>query len=67
MLEKVFLALGIGGVLAVVVGLFIIGPVLSIWAVNHLFGTTISINFWNWVAAAWLHIVVASTASSKAS
>lgn len=63
MLEKVFLALGIGGIFAVVAALFIVGPVLSILAVNHLFGTTISLTFWNWVAAAWLHIVVASTTS----
>lgn len=65
MLEKVFVTLGVGGILAVLVGLFIIGPILSIWAVNHLFGTAIAVNFWNWVAVAWLHIVVASSASSK--
>lgn len=65
MLEKVFATFGIGAILALIVGLFIIGPILSIWAVNHLFGTTIAINFWNWVATAWLHIVVASTTSSK--
>lgn len=65
MLEKVFVTLGIGGVLALVVGLFIIGPILSILAVNHLFGTTIAINFWNWIATTWLHIVVASSTSSK--
>lgn len=65
MLEKVFVTLGIGGVLAIIVGLFIIGPILSIWAVNQLFGTTIAVTFWNWVSVAWLHIVVASTTSSR--
>lgn len=65
MLEKVFVTFGVGAVLALLVGLFIIGPILSIYAVNQLFGTSIAISFWNWVAAAWLHIVVASTTSSK--
>lgn len=63
MLEKLLVTLGIGGVLALVIGIFIIGPILSILAVNHLFGTAIAINFWNWVSVAWLHIVVASTTS----
>jgi hypothetical protein len=67
MLEKLLVALGIGGVLAIVVGLFIIGPILTILAVNHLFGTAIAINFWNWVSVAWLHIVVASTTSTSKS
>lgn len=67
MLEKLLVTLGIGGVLALVVGIFIIGPILSILAVNHLFGTTIAINFWNWVSVAWLHIVVASTTSTSKS
>lgn len=63
MLQKLLMTLGIGGVLALIVGLFIVGPILSILAVNHLFGTAIAINFWNWVSVAWLHIVVASSAS----
>ena len=56
---------------SVVVGLLLvalllmIGPFLSILAVNQLFGTTIAYSFWNWVCAAWLHIIVASTHYSK--
>jgi hypothetical protein len=65
MLDKVFLTLGVGSVLALIVGLFIIGPILSIWAVNQLFGTTITVSFWNWVSVAWLHIVVASVSGRK--
>lgn len=42
---------------------FAIGPFLSIFAINHLFGTAIAMNFSNWVAALWLHIVVASSTS----
>lgn len=30
------------------------GPLLSIWSVNTLFGTTIAYNFWTWFAALWL-------------
>lgn len=67
MLQKLLVTLGIGGLLALIVGLFIISPILTIVAVNHLFGTAIAINFWNWVATAWLHIVVASTASTSKS
>lgn len=65
MLEKVFVTFGVGAVLALIVGLFVIGPILSIWAVNQLFGTSIVLSFWNWVAAAWFHILVANTTSSK--
>ncbi len=65
MLQKLLVAFGVGGVLALIVGLFIIGPILTILAVNHLFGAGIAINFWNWVSVAWLHIVVASTTSSS--
>lgn len=67
MLEKLLVTLGMGGILALVVGFFIIGPILTIVAVNHLFGTGIAINFWNWVSVAWLHIVVASTTSTSKS
>ena len=64
MLEKIFTALGIGGVLLVIVGLFILGPWLTILAVNQLFGTSIQLTFWNWLSVVWLHIVVASTSKS---
>ena len=63
MLEKTFTALGIGGIALLVVGLFILGPWLSILAVNQLFGTTIQLTFWNWLSAFWLHILVANTTS----
>ena len=65
MLEKTFTALGVGGVILLVVGIFILGPWLSILAVNQLFGTTIQLTFWNWLSVFWLHIVVASTSSKS--
>jgi membrane-bound ClpP family serine protease len=65
MLEKTFTALGIGGVILLIVGVFVLGPWLSILAVNQLFGTTIQLTFWNWLSAFWLHIIVASTTSKS--
>ena len=61
MLEKTILALGISGLALFIIGLFVVGPWLSILAINQLFGTTIQLTFWNWLAVFWLHIVVAST------
>jgi hypothetical protein len=65
MLEKTILALGISGVVLVVIGLFVVGPWLSILAINQLFGTAIQLTFWNWLSVFWLHIVVASTTSKN--
>lgn len=66
MLNKLIGTLGVGVVLAVIVGLFIVGPVLTILAVNHLFNAGIALNFWNWIAVAWFHIVIAGgTSGSK--
>jgi hypothetical protein len=48
-----------------IIGLFIVGPWLSILAVNQLFGTAIQLTFWNWLAAFWIHLVVAGSSSSK--
>jgi len=64
MLEKTILALGVTGIVLFVMGLFVVGPWLSILAINQLFGTTIQLTFWNWLATFWLHIVVASTIKS---
>lgn len=55
MLEKLL----IGGVLLFIIGLLLVGPILTIVAINHLFGTAIVINFWNWLAVFWLHLLVA--------
>lgn len=55
----------IGGVILLVVLFLTIGPILSIMAVNHLFNTTIAVNFWNWLATFWLHLVVASSTAKK--
>jgi hypothetical protein len=65
MLEKTFTALGISGVILFILGLFILGPWLSILAVNQLFGTTIQLTFWNWLCAFWLNLLVANTSFKK--
>ena len=57
-----FLAAGILLLLAL---FLIVGPFLSILAVNQLFGTTIAYTFWNWLSVGWLHMVVASTTYSR--
>lgn len=64
-MNKLLADLGIVGILALIVLLLVVGPFLSILAVNQLFGTTIAFTFWNWLCVAWLHIVVASTGTSK--
>jgi hypothetical protein len=48
-----------------VIGLLIVGPWFSIMAVNYLFGTSIQLTFWTWLAAFWLHLVVAGSNSSR--
>ena len=65
MLEKTFTALGVSGVVLFVIGLLVLGPWLSILAVNQLFGTTIQLTFWNWLSVAWLHVIVAGTSSKS--
>ena len=63
MLEKTFTALGYGTVILLVIGLFVLGPWLTILAINQLFGTAIQLTFWNWLSVFWLHILVAKTTS----
>lgn len=65
MIDKVFTALGVGGVILFIVALLVVGPWLSILAVNQLFGTAIQLTFWNWLSVFWLHIVVASNHSKS--
>jgi hypothetical protein len=65
MLEKTFTALGFLGVALLVIGIFVVGPWLTILAINQVFGTAIQLTFWNWLSIAWLHLVVASTTSKS--
>lgn len=65
MLEKTFTAFGVLGVILFIIGLFILGPWLTILAVNQLFGTTIQLTLWNWLSVAWLHIIASGTSSKS--
>lgn len=65
MLEKTLTALGFGGVILFIVGLFVIGPWFSMLAVNQLFGTAIQLTFWNWLSVVWLQLIVTATTSKS--
>lgn len=65
MIENTLTALGIGVGFLVLAAIIFVGPWLSILAVNQLFGTAIQVTFWNWLAAFWLHFVVASSISKS--
>ena len=32
-----------------------IGPLLTLWSINTVFGTAILYNFWSWLGMAWLY------------
>ena len=38
-----------------------IGPILTIMSLNALFGLTIGITIWNWLAVLWLSMLVAGS------
>ena len=44
------------GALVFLLGLLIIGPFLSIAAVNTLFGLNIAYTFWTWLSVFWLNL-----------
>jgi len=55
--------------LVAVIAFIVGGPLLSIWALNTLFGLGIAFTFETWAAALWLSTVVGGSAygSSKSS
>lgn len=53
-------------VIVFVIVMVIVGPFLSITAINTLFPSAmIPFNFYTWIAMAWLHIVMASSTQGK--
>ncbi len=44
--------------------LIIVGPLITIWSLNTLFGLGIAYTFWTWLATAWLSIVTFGSVSS---
>ena len=50
--------LGVTGLIILLVVLIGVGPILTIMSINTLFGLNIAINFWTWLACAWLCMLV---------
>ena len=44
------------GVLVFLLGRLIIGPFLTIGALNMLFGLNIAYTFWTWLSVGWLNL-----------
>jgi len=66
MMKDVLALLAGGTGIAVVVFFFLVlGPFMSIWAVNTLFHTGIEFTFWNWLAVTVLIAVFRGSSSSK--
>ena len=51
-------ALGITGLVILLIVLIGVGPILTIMSINALFGLNIAINFWTWLSVVWLGIVL---------
>lgn len=53
-MEETLLGCSVIFLILLIVALIIFGPLISIWAVNLLFGLTIPMNISTWFAAFWL-------------
>lgn len=58
-------ALGITGLVILLVVLIGVGPILTIMSINTLFGLNIAINFWTWLSTVWLFGLFATRVKSK--
>lgn len=52
---------GIIAIILLAIFLIGIGPVLTIISLNAVFGLTIGITIWNWLAVLWLSMLVAGS------
>ena len=52
----------IGAVVLFCILLIIAGPLLSIAAVNTLFGMSIQVTIWTWLSAFWLSALIGASA-----
>lgn len=55
------------GFILFLVVLVLIGPFITIWALNTLFGLGIAYTFWTWVAVVWLGLVLQTKIGGKSS
>ena len=58
-------ALGITGIIVLLVILIGLGPILTLMSINTLFGLNIAINFWTWLSTVWLFGLFATRVKSK--
>ena len=54
-------ALGVTGLIILLIVLIGVGPILTIMSINALFGLNIAINFWTWLSVVWIGIVLNGT------
>lgn len=47
--------------------LIVVGPLISIWSLNTLFGLGIAYTFWTWLAMAWIGAVLSAKIGQKSS
>ena len=53
------------GFALLVVALIAIGPLITIWALNTLFGLGIAYSFFTWAATVWLTAVLSAVAKKR--
>lgn len=53
------------GLLVLIAVVLLIGPLISIWALNTLFGLGIAYTFWTWLAMLCVHLFFHSKISIK--
>ena len=58
-------ALGVTGLIILLIVLIGVGPILTIMSINTLFGLNIAINFWTWLSTVWLFGLFATRVKSK--
>ena len=61
-IAKILLILG---VIVLIIALVIFGPLVTIWALNTLFGLKIAFTFWTWLAMLWVQGSLAAMAVKK--
>lgn len=52
-------------VFLLLISLIIVGPLITIWSLNTLFGLGIAYTFWTWLAMAWLAMVTFGSVTSS--
>ena len=52
-------------ILAIVLFVLFIGPVITIWSLNTLFGTGIVLSFESWLATFWITFLLTTAIGSR--